>query len=79
MSVVTKYITNIKIKIKHWKAIVWFWVWLNGIINYGLVYGAKKKDDVMVVGFVDSKYVGDLDKRKSLSGYLFTLCNCTIN
>ena len=24
-------------------------------------------------------YVGDLNRRKSLSGYIFTLCNCAIS
>ena len=26
-----------------------------------------------VAGFVDSGYIGDLDKRRSTSGYVFTL------
>ena len=32
-----------------------------------------------VVGFVDSDYGGDLDRRRSLSGYIFTLCSGSIS
>jgi len=30
-------------------------------------------------GYVDSDYAGDLDRRISLSGYIFTLCNSAIS
>ena len=29
--------------------------------------------DNLVVGYVDSDYAGDLDKRRSTTGYLFTM------
>ena len=32
-----------------------------------------------VVGFFDWDYGGDLDRRRSLSGYIFTLCNGAIS
>jgi len=32
-----------------------------------------------VVGYVDSDYGGDLDRRRSLSGYIFTLYNNAIS
>ena len=32
-----------------------------------------------VVGYVDSDYAGDLDKRRSLKGYIFTVFGCTIS
>ena len=31
-----------------------------------------------IVGYVDSNYVGDLDRRKSLITYVFTLCGNVI-
>lgn len=31
------------------------------------------------MGYVDADYAGDLDRRRSLTGYLFTFNNCTIN
>ena len=48
-------------------------------MNYGLAYRADKWREVSVEGFVDSDYAGDLDKRRSLTGYLFKLNYCTIN
>lgn len=32
-----------------------------------------------VIGYVDSDYADDLDKRKSLTVYMFLLNSCTIN
>ena len=32
-----------------------------------------------VVGYVDSDYVGDLDKRRSLTGYVFSIGGCVIS
>ena len=32
-----------------------------------------------VAGYVDSDYVGDLDKRRSLTGYVFTIGGCAIS
>ena len=32
-----------------------------------------------VVGYVDSDFAGDLDKRRSLTGYLFTLSGSVIS
>ena len=43
------------------------------------MYGGPRQDDTQIVGYVDSDYAGDLDKRRSLTGYLFTLNNCTVN
>ena len=32
-----------------------------------------------VIGYVDSDYTGDLDKRRSTTGYLFMLGGCSIS
>jgi hypothetical protein len=32
-----------------------------------------------VIGYVDSDYASDLDKRRSLRGYVFTLPGCAIS
>ncbi|PHT65129.1 hypothetical protein T459_29554 [Capsicum annuum] len=39
--------------------------------NYGLFYAKGEKSDL--VGFIDSDYAGDLDDRKSTSGYIFMM------
>lgn len=45
--------------------------YLNGTINYGLFYRKGEGSDLF--GFTDSDYAGDLDDRKSTSGYVFMM------
>ena len=45
--------------------------YLKGTASYGLLY--KKGGKKYLFGFSDSDYVGDLDDRKSTSGYAFML------
>jgi hypothetical protein len=37
----------------------------------------KSRDGL--VGYVDSDYAGDLDKRRSLAGYVFTIGGCAVS
>ena len=48
-------------------------------MNYGLTYGKAEEEDDGLRGYVDSDYVGDLDKIRSLTGYIFMLNDCTVN
>ncbi|KAH9770981.1 hypothetical protein KPL71_012549 [Citrus sinensis] len=77
VSVVNRYMANPGKE--HWKTVIWILRYLNGTINYGLIYGTDGMKEVNVGGFVDSDYAGDLDKRRSLTGYLFRLSGCTIS
>lgn len=43
------------------------------------MYGAKRGTEVNVEGYVNANYAGDLDKRRSLTCYLFILNHYTIN
>ena len=43
------------------------------------MYGGQRAYDSLIVGYVDADYAGDLGKRRSFTGYLFTFDNCTIN
>ena len=52
--------------------------YLKGSSTVGLVYGANTKT-VDIEGFVDSDYAGDLDSRRSQTGYVFQLRGCTIS
>ena len=45
--------------------------YLQGTASYGLFYKKGEKSDLF--GFTDSDYAGDLDDRKSTSGYVFML------
>jgi hypothetical protein len=45
--------------------------YLKGTIGFGVLY-KKENDGVKLQGWTDSDYAGDLDDRKSTSGYVFT-------
>ena len=55
---------------EHSKSVQWIMRYLRGSISVCLQFG-KTRD--AVVGYVDYDYVGNLDKRRSLIGYLFTI------
>ena len=61
---------------EHWKAIQWIMRYLHGSNSVCLQFGRTIDG---VVGFVDSDYVGDLDKRRSLTGYMFTIVGVAIS
>ena len=73
-SVQSSYIT--KPSKEHWKAIQWIMQYLRGSSSVCLQFGRTRDG---VAGYVDSNYVGDLDKRKSLTGYVFTIGGCAIS
>ncbi|KAK3012368.1 hypothetical protein RJ639_012260 [Escallonia herrerae] len=56
---------------KHWDEVKWIFRYLAGSTNFGIMFdrdGAKGE----VSGFVDFDYAGDLDSRRSTTGYVFT-------
>ena len=61
---------------EHWKAVQWIFRYLCDFIDVYLYFG-KTRD--VVVGYVDSDFVGDLDKRRSLTGYVFIVGSCAIS
>ncbi|KAM6543936.1 hypothetical protein CsatB_008383 [Cannabis sativa] len=63
---------------EHWNATKWILRYLRGTMDVGLIYG-KGSEHTNVVGYVDSDYAGDLDTRKSQTGYAFQLNQCTIS
>jgi len=63
---------------KHWEALKWLLRYLKGSCDIGLVY-KHKTEGVKLKGFTDSDYAGDRDNRKSMSSYVFTLCNACIS
>lgn len=63
----------------HWSAVKWIFRYLKGTSHLGLVFDRSMATTDKVVGYVDSDYGGDLDRRRSLSGYIFTLCNGAIS
>ena len=60
---------------EHWTAVKRVFRYLRGTSDYGLCYqGRPGLDKVLDIrGFVDVDWVGDLDQRRSTSGYVFNL------
>ena len=74
LSVVSRYMANPGKE--HWKVIQWIFIYFCGTSNACLQFG-KSGDEF--VGYVDSDYAGDLDKRRSLKGYVFTIGGCAVS
>ena len=77
VSVVSRYMANPGKT--HWQAVKWILRYLRGTMNFGLIFDRDVDLSSKVTGFVDSDYAGDLDKRRSLTGYVFTLCGSAIS
>ena len=73
MSVVSRYMANPGKT--HWQAMKWILRYLRGSDNSCLEFGRTES----LVGYVDSDYAGDLDKRRSLTGFVFCLGNCAVS
>ncbi|KAH9763592.1 Integrase catalytic domain-containing protein [Citrus sinensis] len=64
---------------EHWKTVKWVLRYLKGTQEYGLVYGKSVGKVAGLCGYVDSDYAGDLNRRRSLTGYMFFLDGCLVN
>ena len=60
---------------EHWTSVKRVFRYLRGTSDYGLCYqgrpGLERLLDIR--GFFDADWVGDLDQRRSTSGYVFSL------
>ncbi|XP_040987629.1 secreted RxLR effector protein 161-like [Juglans microcarpa x Juglans regia] len=63
----------------HWQTMKWILRYLRGTPNLGLIFYRETDCNSRVVGYFDADYDGDLDKRKSLTWYVFTLCGYAIS
>ena len=59
----------------HWKALKRVLRYIQGTVSLGLFY--SKTEDYKLVGYSDSDWCGDIDDRKSTSGYVFFMGNTT--
>jgi hypothetical protein len=60
----------------HWEAVKWILRYLKGTSDYVLCFGGNK---VQLQGYTDSDLAGDLDKRRSTTGYTFTFAGAAIS
>jgi ATP-binding cassette subfamily B (MDR/TAP) protein 1 len=74
MSLVSRYISNPGKE--RWRAVQWIFRYLRGTADYCLKFGRTEKG---LVGYVDSDFAGDLDRRRSLTGYVFAVGSCAVS
>ena len=74
VSVVSRYMANPGKEQQH--AIKWILIYLKFTSNFCLEFG---KTNNTLVSFVDSDYAGDLDRRRSLTGYVFYVGGCAVS
>ncbi|MCO5605991.1 hypothetical protein L7F22_060177 [Adiantum nelumboides] len=68
MGVVSRYMSNPGKK--HWEAVKGILRYLNATKNMCICYGSQ---ELSVTGYMDSNYAGDLNNKRSMSGYVFTV------
>ena len=69
VGLVCRYMSN-PIK-EHWLAAKWILRYIRGTIDMKLCY--RNEGDFIVKGYVDADYAGDMDKRRSTTGMVFTV------
>ena len=57
----------------YWHAIKLLLRYLKGSSKLGLSYSKTEMENVEIRGYCDADFAADLDKRRSLTGYYFTL------
>ncbi|KAJ4730101.1 Retrovirus-related Pol polyprotein from transposon TNT 1-94 [Melia azedarach] len=62
---------------EHWQAVKRIFRYLKGTFDVGLIY--RGDTQCLVTGFSDSDYVGDVDSRRSMTGYVFTLGSSVVS
>lgn len=60
----------------HWEAVKWILRYLRGTTDKCLYFG---KGELKVQGFVDADFGGEVDHRKSTTGYIFTVGNTAVS
>ena len=50
-----------------------------GTLEYGLVYGRLNGKGKRIYGFCNADFAGDLDRTRSLTGYMYMFNGCLID
>ena len=74
VGVVSKFMTNQSEE--HWQEMKWVLRYLRGTSDHCIIFNGSEGS---VYGYVDVDYTGDLDKRRSTTGYVFTLAGGAIS
>ena len=62
---------------KHWEAVKWIFRYVKGTLDFGLTF--TKNTEFKVVGYTDADYATDLDRRRSVTGYVFQVGGNTVS
>jgi len=57
----------------HWEAVRWILRYIKGTVDVGLIFEKDIADKQECTGYVDFDYAEYFDKRRSTTGYIFTL------
>ncbi|XP_042059629.1 secreted RxLR effector protein 161-like [Salvia splendens] len=63
----------------HWQTLKWILWYIKDTVDISLRFEQDKSLGHFAVGYCDSDYAGDLDKRRSTTGYLFTLASAPVS
>ena len=74
MGVVSRFLANPGKQ--HWQAVKWILRYLKGTSHYCLCFG---HDETVLEGFTDADMAGDMDTRKSTTGYLYTFAGAAVS
>jgi len=61
---------------QHWEAVKWILRYLKGTSDLSLCFGGR---EISLHGYVDSDMAGDIDGRRSTTGYVFTLGSAAVS
>uniref|UniRef100_A0A2N9IT68 CCHC-type domain-containing protein n=1 Tax=Fagus sylvatica TaxID=28930 RepID=A0A2N9IT68_FAGSY len=70
VSTVSRYMANPGRE--HWNAVKWIFRYLKGTAEHEILF-SRQPGTNSVVGYVDADYAGEVDDRRSTTGYVFTL------
>lgn len=62
---------NTNYSMAHWKAVERIFLYLKGTTNYKLCF--SNSNSGKLIGFTDTDWASDIDKRRSCTGYIFKL------
>ena len=61
----------------HWEVVKRIMRYVKGTLSFGLRY--KREEKIQLMGLIDSDWGGDLDTRRSTTGYVFKCASGAIN
>ncbi|MFO0359371.1 MAG: reverse transcriptase domain-containing protein, partial [Flavobacteriales bacterium] len=63
----------------HWQAVKHILRYVKGTQGHGITYDRKSVSSFSLIGYCDADWGGDIEDRKSMTGYLFLLCGAPIS